>query len=84
MVSDREPPAKIRLLVSFEVRRGDRVLLSEDWPRKKAAALLKRLALERRLLKDQAIDFLWPEASLVIGANNLYNTLHTVRQTLEP
>jgi DNA-binding SARP family transcriptional activator len=35
------------------------------------------------LLKDQAIEFLWPEASLTSGTNNLYNTLHSLRQTLD-
>jgi predicted ATPase len=67
----------------FEVRRGDRALSAKDWPRKKAAALLKRLALERRLLKDQAIEFLWPEADPTSAANNLYKTIHTLRQTLK-
>jgi predicted ATPase/DNA-binding SARP family transcriptional activator len=57
-------------------------LLADEWPRKKAAALLKRLAFERRLLKDQAIEFLWPEANLASAANNLYKTLHALRQTL--
>jgi DNA-binding SARP family transcriptional activator len=46
------------------------------------AALLQRLALERRLLKDQAIEFLWPGANLASGANNLYSILHALRQTL--
>lgn len=84
MKSDlQEPPVEIRLLGLFAVRRGERVLSADDWPRKKASALLKRLALERRLLKDQAIEFLWPEADLTSGTNNLYNTLHTLRQTLD-
>jgi len=83
MSSDPELPVRIRLLGTFEVRRDDRIIRAEDWPRKKAAALLKRLALERRLLKDQAIEFLWPEASLTSGTNNLYNTLHSLRQTLD-
>jgi DNA-binding SARP family transcriptional activator len=67
----------------FELERGDRLLRAQDWPRKKAAALLKRLALERRLLKDQAIEFLWPDASFASTANNLYNAIHTLRQTLD-
>lgn len=83
LTSYQEPPARIRLLGSFTVERGDRVLLADDWPLKKAAALLKRLALERRLLKDQAIEFLWPEADLASGANNLYKTLYALRQTLD-
>lgn len=83
MSPNPEPLVKVRLLGSFEVERGDRVIRAEDWPRKKASALLKRVALERRLLKDQAIEFLWPEGSLASTANNLYNTIHTLRQTLD-
>jgi predicted ATPase len=78
-----EMPVRIRLLGTFEVERGEHILRTQDWPRKKAAALLKRLALERHLLKDQAIDFLWPEASFASSANNLYNTIHTLRQTID-
>jgi DNA-binding SARP family transcriptional activator len=83
MSSNQEPPVKIRLLGTFEVGKGDRVIHAENWPRKKAAALLKRLALERRLLKDQAIEFLWPETSLDSAANNLNSTLHSLRRTLD-
>jgi predicted ATPase/DNA-binding SARP family transcriptional activator len=57
-------------------------LRAEDWPRKKAAALLKRLALERRLLKDQAIEFLWPDVEPEYGANNFYKALHVLRRVL--
>jgi DNA-binding SARP family transcriptional activator len=83
VVNDQELHIEIRLLGSFEVRRRDDVIQADDWPRKKAAALLKRLALERRLLKDQAIEFLWPEADPASAANNLYKTLHVIRQVLD-
>ena len=75
-------PVQIYLLGRFEIVRGDRKLRAAGWTRRKAAALLQRLALERRLLKDQTIDFLWPEADLNSGANNLYRTLYALRQTL--
>jgi DNA-binding SARP family transcriptional activator len=73
---------RIYLLHQFEVVRAGRSLKVADWTRRKAAALLQRLALEQRLLKEQAIDFLWPAASLTSGANNLYRTIHALRQTL--
>ena len=73
----------IYLLGRFEVTLGENILRAPDWPRRKAASLLQRLALDRRLLKDEAIDFLWPEADSASGANNLYRTLHALRQTLE-
>jgi DNA-binding SARP family transcriptional activator len=65
------------------VVRGEAVLHAADWPRRKAAALLQRLALQRQLLKEEAIDFLWPEADPASGANNLYRTLHALRQTVD-
>jgi DNA-binding SARP family transcriptional activator len=74
---------RIFLLGRFETVRGQKILPAADWPRRKAAALLQRLALSRRLLRDEAIDFLWPEADLASGANNLYRTLHVLRQTLD-
>jgi predicted ATPase len=74
---------KIYLLGRFEIVQGERVLRTADWTRRKAAALLQRLALEKRLLKEQAIDFLWSEADLSTGANNLYRTIHVIRQTLD-
>src|SRR5229473_2338022 len=74
---------RIFLLGRFEVTRGERILQASSWTRRKAAALLQRLALERRLLKEQAIEFLWPEIDPTSGANNLYRTLHTLRQTLD-
>jgi DNA-binding SARP family transcriptional activator len=78
------PPAiQLFLLGRFEVMRGERILRADAWTRRKAAALLQRLALECRLLKDQAIEFLWPEADPIAGANNLYRTLHALRQTLD-
>lgn len=82
-VSKSAPPICIYLLGRFEVARGERVLRSSDWTRRKAAALLARLALERRLTKDQAIDMLWRDLDPIAGANNLYRTIHALRQTLE-
>jgi DNA-binding SARP family transcriptional activator len=73
----------IFLLGRFEVTRGERRLQVSAWTRRKAASLLQRVALERRLLKEQAIEFLWPEADPSSGANNLYRALHTLRQTLD-
>jgi DNA-binding SARP family transcriptional activator len=79
------PPSSIRifLLGGFTVTHGEHILHASTWTRRKAAALLQRLALERRLLKDQAVDFLWPEMDFAPAANNLYRTLHALRQTLD-
>jgi len=82
-VNSALPGVRIFLFGRFEVARGEHLLRAEAWTRRKAAALLQRLALEGRLLKDQAIDFLWPDADPLSGANNLYRTLHALRQTLD-
>ncbi len=76
-------PIRVFLLGKFEITHGARVLRASDWSRRKAAALLQRLALERRLTKDQAIEFLWQDADPASGANNLYRTVHALRQTLD-
>lgn len=77
------PFIHIYLLGRFELAGGESILRAPNWPRRKAAALLQRLALNHRLLKDKAIDFLWPEADAASGANNLYRTLHALRRTLD-
>jgi DNA-binding SARP family transcriptional activator len=83
MPAPTHAPIEICLLGRFEVSRGERTLRASEWSRRKAATLLGRLALERRLLKDQAMEFLWPETSPESGANNLYQTLYMLRQTLD-
>jgi DNA-binding SARP family transcriptional activator len=70
------------LLGCFEIHGENSRLQAKDWRRKKAADLLKWLAMEKRLLKDQVIEFLWPETDLSLGTNNLYKTNHELRQTI--
>ncbi len=76
-------PIQIQLLGQFVVQQGEARVEPADWTRRKAAALLQRVAVEGQLLKDQAIDFLWPESARNAGANNLYRTLHSLRKTLD-
>ena len=80
----KSPKSSIRiyLLGRFEIVREGRTLRADEWPRRKAAALIKYLAIQKRLVKDQAIDLFWPDSDLDSGANNLYRTLHELRQTL--
>jgi len=72
----------IHLLGRFEIIRERWQLRADEWSRRKAAALLKYLAIHKRLVKDQAIDLLWSDSDSESGANNLYRTLHELRQTL--
>jgi predicted ATPase/DNA-binding SARP family transcriptional activator len=73
---------QVYLLGKFEVCRQGRTLKEKDWSRRKAVVLLQRLAYERRMTKDQAIEHLWPESDPVSGVNNLYRILHVMRQTV--
>lgn len=73
---------RIHLLGRFEITREGWHLRAEEWTRRKAAALLKYLAVHKRLVKDQAIDLFWGESDPATGANNLYRTIHELRQTL--
>jgi DNA-binding SARP family transcriptional activator/tetratricopeptide (TPR) repeat protein len=81
-VSGESFAVRFFLLGQFEISHGGRILRAGDWNRHKAAALLKRLAWERKLLKEAVVDHLWPNASLSSGLNNLYRTIHEIRRTL--
>ena len=82
MKPSKDSYVRIHLLGRFEIIREGKQLRAEDWRRRKAASLLKYLAIHKRLVKDQAIDLFWSDSDFESGANNLYRTLHEVRQTL--
>ena len=74
------------LLGRFEVSIGSRVIREDEWRLRKAASLIKLLALApgHRLHRELVMDLLWPELSPKAAANNLHRTLHVARRTLEP
>ena len=59
--------------------------LTEAWPRRRAAGLIKLLALApgHRLLRDRAIDALWPNLTTAAGAANLRKGAYHVRGALD-
>jgi predicted ATPase/DNA-binding SARP family transcriptional activator len=71
----------VYLLGRFEVRVGDQVIIDTSWPRGKAKALLKLLALQtnRSLHREQVLDALWPHLTPAAAANNLRKNLHYLR-----
>jgi DNA-binding SARP family transcriptional activator/predicted ATPase len=88
--------ARIYLLGRFEVLAGDpgelsttdepsergrRVVVDRSWSRRKAAALLKLLALQpaRALHRDQVMEALWPDLDPAAAVNNLHKNLHHLR-----
>ncbi|MGH3145932.1 MAG: BTAD domain-containing putative transcriptional regulator, partial [Rubrobacter sp.] len=84
----REPPirelVRIELLGGFRVSVGTRIIREKAWRLRKAAGLVKLLALEpgHRLQRDQAMEALWPNLGPKAATNNLYQALYVARRTL--
>jgi DNA-binding SARP family transcriptional activator len=77
---------RVRLLGGFSVAVGTRTIKDNAWRLRKAAALVKLLALapSHRLHREQMMDLLWPDLGAEAAANNLRYALHQARRTLEP
>jgi len=84
--SPGEPPEamRIRLLGEFEVSMGSRTIDDTSWRLRKAASLVKLLALAEghRLHREQAMDLLWPDLAKKDASNNLRGALHAARKAL--
>jgi predicted ATPase/DNA-binding SARP family transcriptional activator/DNA-binding CsgD family transcriptional regulator len=74
------------LLGGFRVSVGSRTLTQDAWRLRKAAALIKLLALApgHRLHREQIMDLLWPDSGRRAASNNLRKTLHSARKVLDP
>jgi DNA-binding SARP family transcriptional activator len=85
-VGGRSEVVRVELLGGFRVTVGSRVVGEGAWRLRKAAALVKLLALspDHQLHKEQAMDLLWPHLGARAAANNLHRTLHAARRVLEP
>ena len=81
-----EEVLRVSLLGRFEVSVGSRVVEEEGWRLRKAASLVELLALApyHRLHREQAMELLWSDLAPRSAANNLHQTLHAARRTLEP
>jgi DNA-binding SARP family transcriptional activator len=79
-----EAAVELILLGRFELRAGGLAILDGSWPRRKAQALLKLLALQpgRSLHRERVYDLLWPDSGSDAGANNLRQNLHHLRRAL--
>jgi predicted ATPase/DNA-binding SARP family transcriptional activator/DNA-binding CsgD family transcriptional regulator len=83
----REPEVlRIALLGGFRVSVGTRTIEEDAWHLKKAANLVKLLALApgHLLHREQAMDALWPDLARRAASNNLRQVLHAARQVLDP
>jgi predicted ATPase/DNA-binding SARP family transcriptional activator/DNA-binding CsgD family transcriptional regulator len=77
---------RIELLGGFRVWVGPRTVEEGAWRLRKAANLVKVLALAagNRLHREQVMYTLWPELGISAASNNLRQTVHTARRTLDP
>lgn len=86
-VEGREPEVvRIWLLGGFRVSVGPRVIEEDEWRLRKAASLVKLLALApgHRLHREQVMDLLWGDSDAKAAANNLRYALHHARRVLDP
>lgn len=74
---------RIRLLGDFEVSVGPRIVGDASWRLRKAANLVKLLALAEghRLHREQAMDLLWPDLAKRDASNNLRGLEENAAQT---
>ena len=64
----------------------NRTIEEEAWRLRKAASLVKLLALSpsHRLHREQVMEALWPDLGTDAASNNLRQALHGAREHLEP
>ena len=76
---------RITLLGGFSVSVGSRTIEEGAWHLRKAANLVKLLALSpgHRMHREQVMGVLWPELDSRAAANNLRYVLHVARRTFD-
>lgn len=82
---DDPPVLCVDLLGGFRIRVGG-VELTATWRSRKAASLVKLLALEpgHAMHRERLCDLLWPTFEPARAANNLRQALHQARLELQP
>jgi predicted ATPase/DNA-binding SARP family transcriptional activator len=76
---------RVWLLGDFKVSIGQRTVGGDAWRLKRAAALIKLVALSpgHRLHREQVMDRLWHDSGKKAASNNLRKTLHAARKVLD-
>ena len=74
------------MLGGFRVSVGSRTVGEDGWRLRKAASLVKLLALDprHRLHRERVMEWLWPGLDPKAAANNLRYALHVARRVLAP
>ena len=75
---------RVWLLGGFRVRVGSRLIEGNRWRQRKAASLVKLLALApgHRLHRERVMYLLWPDLGAKVAASNLRQALHVARRIL--
>jgi predicted ATPase/DNA-binding SARP family transcriptional activator len=86
LTGERPEAVRVWLLGGFRVSVGPRTIEEHAWRLKKAAALVKLLALTpgHRLHREQVMDLLWPDSGRRAASNSLRRVLHGARRVLDP
>ena len=82
----RPETVRVWLLGGFRVCVGSRTIEGDTWRLRKAAAMVKLLALapDHRLHREQVMDLLWPDLGKRAASNNLRQVLYGARRILDP
>ena len=74
----------VRVLGGFSVRLDGAEVAADAWPSLRAAQLVQLLSLahQHRLLREQAIEMLWPDLDADAGGANLRKAAHHARNAL--
>src|SRR5215204_2676391 len=82
----RSEAVRIWLLGGFRVSVGSRTITQDAWRLRKAAALVKLLALApgHQLHREQVMNLLWTNSGRRAASNNLRKILHAARKVLDP
>jgi DNA-binding SARP family transcriptional activator len=77
---------RVLMLGSLSVLVGSRILEEGAWRLRKAANLVKILALTpgHRMHRERVMDVLWPDLASQATSNNLRAVIHAARRTLDP
>src|SRR3954469_12109841 len=80
-----DSPMQIRLFGAFAVQVDEQLVPEGAWRLRKGKSLVKLLALspERRVHRERAAEFLWPDRSPDAAANNFHQALYVARRALE-
>jgi predicted ATPase/DNA-binding SARP family transcriptional activator/DNA-binding NarL/FixJ family response regulator len=81
---ERPEAVRVWLLGGFRASVGSRTIEGSAWRLRKAAALVKLLALApgHHLHREQVMNLLWPDLGKKAASNNLRQTVHAARRIL--